>query len=825
MVKLRNLISIIIIIVLLITNINIPLAYAFSASDSWGPAPATPHSSGGTGTGGDGNKTTVEKIDEYVHQNYHNEIKGNVYDEGIINKNGKYEEERNRYPGIEDVTVKLLNEDETYTGYSVRTDENGNYSFSGISLGNYKVQFEVGNIEGIDQRDKTKIKNVLKYNGQDYQVSRLPSSEGTDTTYSLTEKEIITMGKNAIQVMLLLDCSNSVRYTTVKMYDGTEKTRLEIEVEATKKLIERLLNADEGIYITLVFFDGDNHYRALKYGLSRNQDDMYYALDHAKDVIPIGGTDIETALNVANESFVCADKENTNRVIALVTDGMPTGCSKGIIWSDDSPSIVDLKLKMIEECTRNRLKELKDDGIKIMSLVVNSEDEEEQEYINNIFNDETTNLHLNIDDGDQMAEAIEKELNKTITTEFETEEIENVIHWEIEYGSDKDRQRYIDIANNFKQFRWSNTSKFKVLDDYDGTNEAYDRARQLSNDTYFTVTSKGTYTIEDKPAEWTETKKDPDTGKVIKRIHYVAEADSYTADLALAKRTAAELNIVQYISALRVTLQNGQEVYFQTRDNNNKDLPLICDIDNELVRGATAEIEYTIKITSPTAMIYNELKFIDYLPEGYLYDENKRLLTEKGTNSKYWDRIIDFEEEKFDDEYFNKSEETEKIREKYSKQMDVISKGLSMGNEGETNTCTLKLVISQQISDAFDADNVSKNNEAEVYSYETYNPIATIPETDFENGTPRRMTASISKTVLASQINPVDTRDLGSLISLYAGSFDGLDFIRKTTNTAAIVPPTGKIHNFKNVIMPTLVVLGVTILLIIRKEIKSKKSR
>ena len=822
MVKLRMVI-VLMIISIIIVNINISFTYAFSPSDCWGSLPGEIHSSGGTGTGGDGNKTTIETIDEYVHQEYYNEIRGNVYDEGIINKNGKYAEEKDKYPGVEDVTVKLLNEDGSYTGHSVRTDENGNYSFSGLNIGSYKVQFQVGSIEKIDQKDKTKIKNVLKYNGLDYQVSRLPNSEGTNTSYSVTEKEIITMGKNAIQVMLLLDCSNSTRWTKVRMYDGTEKTRLEVEVEATKKLIERLLNADEGIYITLIFFDGNNHYRALKYGLSRNQGDMYYALDHAKDVLPYGGTDIESALNVAKGSFVYENKENTNRVVALVTDGMPSGCCDEKIRSSDNDATIDIKLKKIEEATRNKLKELKDDGIKVMSLVVNSEDEEEQEYINNIFNDDTTNLHLNINDGDKMADAIEKELNKTITSEFHTEEIKEVIRWKIEYGSDEDRQRYIDIVSKFRQFKWNNTSRFKVLDDYDGTDKSYKRAIELSNDTYFTVTSKGTYTIEEKPSEWTETKKDPETGKVIKRIHYVAEAKSYTVDLGLVKKTEAQLNLEQYISALRVTLANGQEAYFKTRDNNNKDQPLICELDDELARGANAEIEYTIKITSPTSMSYKEIKLIDYLPEGFMYDENQKLLTEDGTNSKYWDKIIIFDDENSNDEYFNNSEETKKIREKYSKQINVMSKGISIGNEGETNIGTLKFVVSKRISNLYNSENISKENEAEVYSYETYNPTATIPETDFENGTPRRMTANISTSLLASQINPVDTKDLGSLISLYAGSFDGLDFIRKTTNTVAVVPPTGNVNNFKNLIMLAIAIVGLTVGIIIKIKIKKNK--
>lgn len=166
--------------------------------------------------------------------------------------------------------------------------------------------------------DISGIRNVLKYNGHDYITVQTPES---GAGINIDQIEIQHSGKGAAKVFLAVDCSRVMRDTQVTV-NGVTKSRLQVATDAAKELVDALINSGENIYVGLVFFSGTS-YRAVS--LTKDTEILYQALD---DIVANGwefpNTNIVGALDKVMESYYNNDELNSNRYLAILSDGIPT---------------------------------------------------------------------------------------------------------------------------------------------------------------------------------------------------------------------------------------------------------------------------------------------------------------------------------------------------------------------------------------------------------------------------------------------------------------------------------------------------------------------
>ena len=134
--------------------------------------------------------------------------------------------------------------------------------------------------------------------------------------------------------------------TTQVVVNGEAKTRLQIAADSAKQLINSLISSGENIYVGLVFLSGTN-YRAVS--LTKNIEILSKALD---EIVNNGwytpNTNILGALNKAKDSFYNNDKNNSNRYIVLISDGIPTSDGTTQVYRDESEQILRKKYKIYE---------------------------------------------------------------------------------------------------------------------------------------------------------------------------------------------------------------------------------------------------------------------------------------------------------------------------------------------------------------------------------------------------------------------------------------------------------------------------------------------
>ena len=258
---------------------------------------------------------------------YYEKISGNVYEEidDYFSNSTTATDSNPINIGAEGIAVQLINQNNEVID-TVVTGKDGNYSFS-PEEGTYSVRFIYGNIEN---KGNSSIEKVLKYNGHDYIAIKTPGAN----EYIDTKKiEITNSGKGCAQVFIALDCSYSMRNTNIKMYNET-KTRLEIAVDSAKRLINSLLDRGENIYVGLIFFSGTN-YRARS--LTQDSEILNKDLDSIlQNNWYTANTNIVGALDKAKNSFKNQDKNNSNRTVVVISDGIPTSSGSTEISNTDS---------------------------------------------------------------------------------------------------------------------------------------------------------------------------------------------------------------------------------------------------------------------------------------------------------------------------------------------------------------------------------------------------------------------------------------------------------------------------------------------------------
>ncbi|MBR1540404.1 MAG: VWA domain-containing protein [Clostridia bacterium] len=283
------------------------------------------------------------------------------------------------------------------------TEEDGTFNFSDLPEGEYTIKYKYG-----DTNDTSNVPLALKYNGYDYITSEVNGNDYTVIS-NVTRTEIEHSGKGAIQFMIVLDCSTSARTIEVEMGSGETKRRLDVEIDATRKLINNLLNCGENIYIGLVAFSGDA-YRAAS--LTKDETYLNEVLDYIQthDDPLSANTYMIDALNKAEDSFYNTGA-NSNTAIVFISDGIPT---KGLnvsrevvqVYKDDSDEVVLETLQMVKESTIERLVEIANSNTKLMCLIVKSDDAEEQAWADSIFGSDSGIYYVVKQDGDELASSI-----------------------------------------------------------------------------------------------------------------------------------------------------------------------------------------------------------------------------------------------------------------------------------------------------------------------------------------------------------------------------------------------------------------------------------
>lgn len=679
---------------------------------------------------------------------------------------------------------------------SAITDENGHYEIKLSQSGTYTTEFVFGKLNDSSLNNSDTVKNILRYNGQDYYAEKvnvqgregstpdIPSKDSKDPVKTPEKVAIEESGKGCAQVFIALDCSHSMRSEKMTLPNGDKVTRLQVAVDATKDLINSLLNNGQNIYIGLVFFSG-TCYRAAS--LTKDIDLLNSCLD---DINTNGwqtpNTDIKSALDKVDESFYY-DKENDewgqNRYAVIVSDGVPTSDGNTKVYSDDSAEEIRRKIKgPIAESTRKRLQELREyneatgevNGAKVAAIFVKSDDPEENEIVNSIFNlPSVSDIFKSADDAQDVIDAISDDINDAIDDSSEEGEYTIDTGNVVPYGYE-DATRVKEINDYFKLCNYKKTIPFDMIDNYDGSAESRAKAKELSDNTWMRVVG-GKYNITTVPNPSQTTYVDPEGNTTI--TTYVSA--SYTGqDLYLARKPEFSLVTQTTITALKITLSDGQMLYTDTKEVGS-DLPIIDYIDAEIAHGATVEVEYSINIKNNSSAQCNYLEIINHLPEGFMYNENTMLITENKPNKEVGWKAVSLQE-LYDNGYV--SEETNN---KYGSKTNlkvVLGDENGQGENGfyipPNGEYTLKLVTSK-VASVNTIYELEWQDDAEVLAY-----------TSITKKQHRRRMAYLGETPLANTSGVAKNYKVKRLVGVYPGDSKDKDF-SKLTNTLTIIPPTG----------------------------------
>ena len=710
---------------------------------------------------------------QIVYEDRYVGIKGNAYEDlGYdVSTTGGVDNQKKTEP-IEGITVELYQGDTLVDRKLTASD--GSYTFE-PSPGTYSIKFRYGDTSMVDPNNSELMKKILKYNGQDYITVSVPGSQGY---INIEQVEVQQGGKGVLQLFIALDCSSSMTDPSTKVeYNGKEMTRLEIVVESAKELCKELISSGDNIYIGLVFFKG-TAYRSVS--LTKNLNRLNAALDSAVEISNSWesyNTNVYGALDKTYESYYNNDPETSNRFLTILTDGVPTSDGTTELYSDDDENTAYSKLDTIAETTGGRLRSLREDGIKVISLVTESQEEDpneyalETQYVEKVFSGDNSDIFESIEDGSKTVDIIKEQLKDYLITSTATKEEFTEIQIISGY---EDRDRREEVDEQFETMDYSNTSMFQQIDDYTSEEEA----NKLSEATYMDVQGGQGYLIQDCPSQpkiitavWPETGETYIATKIIyKPVYYEAQ------NIVLARKPGFALVTKMTATGLRVVLQNGQILDTQTREPGD-DFLMLETLDNELAYGTLIQIEYTIDIKNDSSIQCNYLEILNYLPTGFVYDDNISLITANGTNANTGWEFAAL------DELYGQNLVTKETVDKFN---DKVALKLTLDNAGQGEKgfyippggeYEIKYVVSRMISSLNDIEDGDFEIASEILRYKdnSYRRMEFVNE-DIENSTM-----------------------VGATIQNYKGVFTGdskdQDFTDDSTNEVIIIPPTGRPKN------------------------------
>lgn len=243
------------------------------------------------------------KLDDSEEAKFGNVISGNVFedlkstDSTLVNNmytgNGVRDDNEKGIPNVKVELVEVFmnkskgQQTELLTGKETRTDENGNYNFTNLPTGTYKVKFTYG--------DEYQLQKDTKYNGQDYK------SVSTDTLKQQYEN-------NPLEVMILIDTSEGMQYNK----------RLYNIQSASKQLVNSIYNKVQKAKVGIAFFSEpeSNGVSSTAIVEKPSSNELINALsrDYNNDGANLGDT-ISDALGRYTNS------QNSAKVMIILTDG------------------------------------------------------------------------------------------------------------------------------------------------------------------------------------------------------------------------------------------------------------------------------------------------------------------------------------------------------------------------------------------------------------------------------------------------------------------------------------------------------------------------
>lgn len=169
------------------------------------------------------------------------------------------------------------------------------------------------------------------------------------------------------EIMLVIDNSPSMDFVTT-----TGKTRKELVIESTKKLVNSIFKNSTNANIGIVDFHGDDGWWISNVGIQNatlrqkpiNDKDLILSkLDELNKDSTVAGTNIDAGLQRAEKSFSSSCK---NKVIILLTDGVPNADVTGNNADNDTTTEIALK---VQATTKETLQRLDKEGINIISMM------------------------------------------------------------------------------------------------------------------------------------------------------------------------------------------------------------------------------------------------------------------------------------------------------------------------------------------------------------------------------------------------------------------------------------------------------------------------
>jgi hypothetical protein len=223
----------------------------------------------------------------------------------------------------------------------------------------------------VQQASETKyLENDQGYISKTIVDSNASTGEVTiELKLSNTKKETETTSDT--EIFLVVDNSPSMDFVT-----STGQTRKEIILNSANELVESIFNVSSNVKIGLVEFHGKTsalgtwndakdlqYHGILRQELTNDKDTIKSAINKILNKSTVSSTDIAAGLEVAQKNF---SENANNKVIVLLTDGIPNADTKGNSTGNDVTTDTAL---LIQSNTKQTILDLKEDGIYTITML------------------------------------------------------------------------------------------------------------------------------------------------------------------------------------------------------------------------------------------------------------------------------------------------------------------------------------------------------------------------------------------------------------------------------------------------------------------------
>ena len=321
-------------------------------------------------------------------------------------------------------------------------------------------------------------------------------------------------------------------------------------------------------------------------------------------------------------------------------------------------------------------------------------------------------------------------------------------------------------------------------------------------------------------------------------------------DFGIVERAKQEIDISKRVSGFKVTLANGQVVADVTIDKDGNMTGeknhvtymgpsatngyVKLELDNELIQGATIQVEYEIVVKNNSELDYDseeyylygipgkESEIIKITPTGvYDYLDSEMALDTTKDNGK-WEVVS---KEKYDEKYSGDT-----IVESYftdSKATDASGNTIYTWEIGGTSYETFFEEWATQVTETRTIRDVKVDNKTILHNADLEKELAPGEESKDDNGNPVKLYAS----KVLSNTDEIDLNNDAEITEVRRTSKTGREItpasssFYKRGETVIVTPPTGQNQNYIAIIATTisaLVILGAGVVLI-RKKILGNK--